>query len=205
LASQRNTLAVDHHHPLRPLAPLGLSDGVAPFLAGAKLPSRKLSLQSRRPPSSSSDRKARHIRSQIPWDSQRWSRFQHTLGLTPKSLGRSRHRAPERRIQRMAWKTTRFGLGGLPRRRPLGWGSRGSIFSHCESLTNGFRMAIVSQRLPDSTSLKCWTSASCKTHFRNQFQSPVINRGLFLRGPAAQSELHTYLGGDPMSNGACGG
>src|SRR5512137_159841 len=49
LASQRNTLAVDHHHPLRPLAPLGLPDGEAPFLAGAKLPSRKLSLQSRRP------------------------------------------------------------------------------------------------------------------------------------------------------------
>jgi hypothetical protein len=29
--SQRNTAAVDHHHPLRPLAPLGLSDCGAPF------------------------------------------------------------------------------------------------------------------------------------------------------------------------------
>ena len=29
--SQRNTLAVDHHHPLRALAPLGFSDSSAPF------------------------------------------------------------------------------------------------------------------------------------------------------------------------------
>src|SRR6266581_1844151 len=39
--SQRKTLAVDHHHPLRALAPLGFSDSSAPFLAGAKLPSKK--------------------------------------------------------------------------------------------------------------------------------------------------------------------
>src|SRR5260370_21116465 len=42
--SPRETLAVDHHHPLRALAPLGFSDSSAPFLAGAKLPSRKDSL-----------------------------------------------------------------------------------------------------------------------------------------------------------------
>src|SRR5258705_8762848 len=42
--SQRKTLAVDHHHPLRALAPLGFSNSSAPFLAGAKLPSRKDSL-----------------------------------------------------------------------------------------------------------------------------------------------------------------
>jgi hypothetical protein len=42
--SQRKTLAVNHHHPLRALAPLGFSDSSAPFLAGAKLPSRKDSL-----------------------------------------------------------------------------------------------------------------------------------------------------------------
>src|ERR1700741_1344887 len=29
--SQRNTAAVDHHHPLRPFAPLGFSDFGAPF------------------------------------------------------------------------------------------------------------------------------------------------------------------------------
>jgi hypothetical protein len=31
VVSQRNTRAVDHHHPLRPLAPLGFSDSCAPF------------------------------------------------------------------------------------------------------------------------------------------------------------------------------
>src|SRR6202167_2905952 len=56
LASQRNTLAVDHHHPLRAFAPLGFANSEAPFLAGAKLPSRKLSLQSSLPRWSSSDR-----------------------------------------------------------------------------------------------------------------------------------------------------
>jgi hypothetical protein len=39
VVSQRKTPAVDHHHPLRALAPLGLADRGAPFLAGAKLPS----------------------------------------------------------------------------------------------------------------------------------------------------------------------
>jgi hypothetical protein len=49
LASQRNTLAVDHHHPLRAFAALGFADALAPFLAGAKLPSRNDSLQSNLP------------------------------------------------------------------------------------------------------------------------------------------------------------
>src|SRR5882724_1567781 len=49
LASQRNTLAVDHHHPLRAFAALGFADALAPFLAGAKLPSRNDSLQSSLP------------------------------------------------------------------------------------------------------------------------------------------------------------
>jgi hypothetical protein len=35
VVSQRNTLAVDHHHPLRSLATFGLSDAWAPFFAGA--------------------------------------------------------------------------------------------------------------------------------------------------------------------------
>jgi hypothetical protein len=45
VVSQRKTRAVNHHHPLRSLAPLGLAHGGAPFFAGAKLPSRKDSLQ----------------------------------------------------------------------------------------------------------------------------------------------------------------
>src|SRR5258708_40062044 len=44
VVSQRKTAAVDHHHPLRPLAPLGFSDSAAPFFAAAQLPSRNASL-----------------------------------------------------------------------------------------------------------------------------------------------------------------
>src|SRR2546425_8260570 len=62
--SQRKTLAVDHHHPLRALAPLGFSDSSAPFLAGAKLPSRKDSLHCSCFRSLSSARNARQILSQ---------------------------------------------------------------------------------------------------------------------------------------------
>jgi hypothetical protein len=49
MASQRNTLAIDHHQVLCSLAPLGLSDRRAPFFAGMKVASTKVSSQSRIP------------------------------------------------------------------------------------------------------------------------------------------------------------
>src|SRR5208282_1570804 len=58
--SQRKTLTVDQYHPLRPLAPLGFPDGRAPFFAGAKLPSRKVSSHFSRPSSSSAPSSVRH-------------------------------------------------------------------------------------------------------------------------------------------------
>ena len=43
MLSLRNSLAIDHHHPLRPLALLGFSDSDAfLFFAEAKLPSRNI-------------------------------------------------------------------------------------------------------------------------------------------------------------------
>src|ERR1700676_5191093 len=43
VVSLRNSLAIDHHHPLRPLASLGFSDSNAfLFFAEAKLPSRNI-------------------------------------------------------------------------------------------------------------------------------------------------------------------
>src|ERR1035437_3424051 len=51
--SQRKTLTFDQHHPLRSLAPLGFTDGSAPFFAAAKLPSRKVSSHCSRPSASS--------------------------------------------------------------------------------------------------------------------------------------------------------
>jgi hypothetical protein len=150
--SQRNTLAVDHHHPLRALAALGFADGVAPFLAAAKLPSIKLSCQLSWPRWSNSARKARHIRSQTPCSSQRRRRFQHTLGLTPNSLGKSRHRAPVLRIQRMPANTWRSSLGGRPSRLRFRVGNNGLIFCHCASESNDSRMTIFSPRGQKSTS-----------------------------------------------------
>src|SRR5438309_1085919 len=78
--SQRKTLAVDHHHPLRALAPLGFSDSSAPFLAGAKLPSRKDALHCSCFRSLSSARNARQILSQTPCSSQSRSLRQHVAG-----------------------------------------------------------------------------------------------------------------------------
>jgi len=61
IASQRNTLAIDHHQALCSLSPLGRSDRRAPFFAGMNVASTNASSQSRMPFSSSSERKARHI------------------------------------------------------------------------------------------------------------------------------------------------
>lgn len=134
VVSQRNTLAVDHHHPLRSLAAFGLSDAFAPFFAGAKLPSAKASLQSNCPRWSSSERKARHALSQTSCSSQSLSLLHHVEGLGYCS-GKSAHGAPVRSIQRIPSNTFRLSAQGLPPRFDFfGFGSSGSIFSHCASV-----------------------------------------------------------------------
>jgi hypothetical protein len=70
-ASQRNTLAVDHHQPLRAFPPLGFPDCRAPFFAGAKLASMKASCQSNTPAVSSWERKVRHTCNQTSSSVQR--------------------------------------------------------------------------------------------------------------------------------------
>src|SRR5437879_2144535 len=132
--SQRNTLAVDHHHPLRALAPLGFSDSSAPFLAGAKLPSRKDSLHCSCFRSLSSARNARQILSQTPCSSQSRSLRQQVAG-EGNSSGKSCQRAPLRRIHKMPSSTLRSEARGRPpRRREPGRGSKGRIFSHWASV-----------------------------------------------------------------------
>ena len=135
LASQRNTRAVDHHHPLRALATFGLADALAPFFAGAKLASRKLSSQSNVPRASSSERKARHTLSQTPRFSHRANRRQQVAALG-YSLGKSRQRAPVLSTQRMPSSTRRLSAHGRP--RLFSTGSNGSIFCHCASDRNAF-------------------------------------------------------------------
>jgi hypothetical protein len=104
--SQRKTAAVDHHHPLRPLAPLGFADSGAPFFDGAKLPSRKDSLQFNCWRSFNSPRKARQILSHTPCPSQSRSLRQQVEG-EGNSSGKSCQRAPLRKIHKMPSSTLR--------------------------------------------------------------------------------------------------
>src|SRR5207302_5894280 len=140
--SQRKTAAVDHHHPLRPLAPLGFSDSAAPFFAGAKLPSKKDSLHFNCWRSFNSLRNARQTFIQTPCSSQSRSRRQQVEGCGYSS-GKSCQRAPLRRIQRIPSSTRRFSIHGRPPLQCLsGLGSKGAIFFHCTSVSNGPDRAI---------------------------------------------------------------
>jgi len=135
--SQRNTLAIDHHHPLCTLAPLGFADASPPFLAAAKLPSMNASFQSSRPLRFSSPRNARQIVSHTACASQSRNRRQHVEG-EGYSVGRSCQRAPLRAIHKMPSSALRLSAHGRPPRL-LGRnrGSNGWIFSHCRSLNIG--------------------------------------------------------------------
>jgi hypothetical protein len=142
VVSKRNTLAVDHHHPLRALAPLGLTNAFTPFFAGAKLPSTKASDQSNWPFSSSSERKALHASSQISCSSQSLSLRQQVEGLGYR-FGKSAHGAPVRSIHRMPSKTLRLSAQGLPPfLLDFGFGKNFSIFSHCSSVNFHRSLAI---------------------------------------------------------------
>ena len=128
VVSQRKTAAVDHHHPLRPLAPLGFSDSAAPFFAGAKLPSKNDSLHFNCWRWFNSLRNVRQIFNQTPRSSQSRSRRQHVEGCGNFS-GMSCQRAPLRRIPSSTW---RFSIHGRPPLRCRGGlGSKGAIFCHC--------------------------------------------------------------------------
>ena len=135
--SQRKTLTVDQYHPLRPLAPLGFTDREAPFFAGAKLPSKKVSSHFSRPSSSSAPSSARHAFSQTPSSSHCLSRRQQVEG-EGNSSGKNRHAAPVCKIHRMHSKHARLDAQGRPRLsgRRRGGGSMGSTNSHCSPVNS---------------------------------------------------------------------
>lgn len=134
MASQRKTLAIDHHHALCSLSPLGLSDRWTPFFAGKKLASINVSSQSSTPLASNSERKARHISFRTSASNHSFRRRQQVEGSGYLS-GRSCHRAPVLSIQRIPSKTKRLSfLGRPPFGRGGGLGIRGSIFFHCSSV-----------------------------------------------------------------------
>jgi len=135
--SQRNTFTVCQYHPLRSLATLGFTHREAPFLAGAKLPSRKVSSQRSSPSSSNPPSNARQASSQTPCACQCCSRRQQVEG-EGNSSGKNRHAAPVCRTHRMPSKQARFEAGGRPRLscRRLRSGNNGSISSHCSSVNS---------------------------------------------------------------------
>jgi len=146
VVSQRNTLAVDHHHPLRALAPFGWADAFAPFFAGAKLPSTNASDQSSWPFASSSARNARQVSSHTSCSSHSFSLRQQVEGLG-YILGRSAQGAPVRSIHKMPSKTLRLSAQGRPPRLDfLSFGSNGSIFSHCDCVN--FHLSLAIEKTP---------------------------------------------------------
>ena len=150
--SQRNTRAVDHHHPLRTLAAGGAADLGAPFFAEANEPSMNVFSHRSRPRASSSPRNARHIASHVPSSSHWRSRRQQVDPLGYPS-GRSRQRAPVFNTQRMPSRTSRLLTRGRPpfgERRPRG--RCRSILAHCASVTRTLGLAT-------STSGQCRTAA----------------------------------------------
>ncbi len=141
--SQRKTLTVDQYHPLRSLAALGFTDRIAPFFAGAKLPSRNVSSHFSKPSASNAPNKARHASSHTPSSCHCFSRRQQVAG-EGYSSGRNRHAAPVCRIHRMPSKQARFDAHGRPRLSFLrrGSGNNGSINSHCSSVNSFCRFFI---------------------------------------------------------------
>jgi len=148
--SQRNTLAVCHHHALRALAPPGFPDVWAPFFAEANVASMNASSQSMRPRASSCPKNARQTRSHTPRSSQAWSRLQHVEGLG-YSEGRSRHRAPVFNTQRIPSRTSRWATHGRPPRGlDRARGNNGSIFDHCRSVSRIPRRGTATTSAPTS-------------------------------------------------------
>jgi len=159
--SQRNTLTVSQYHPLRAFTPLGFTDCIAPFLAGAKLLSRKASSHFSKPRSSKASNNVRQALSQTPFSSHCFNRRQHVDG-EGYSSGRKRHAAPLCSIHRMPSKQLRFGAGGRPRPslRRIGSGNSGPINAHCSSIKSFCRFFITeAQQLNCCSNVSTWFEA----------------------------------------------
>lgn len=161
MSTERDSLAIDHHHPLRTFSAFGLSNTSAPFFAEAKLPSAKVSSHSSWLCSSSSDKNLRQISSQTPCSSHCCNLLQQVLADGYQS-GKSFHRAPLRSTQIMPSKTSLLPTGLRP---PFGdclcLGSSASSLFHCSSVINFSFFAIKNSFLQQSLH-KSFNSASLK-------------------------------------------
>ena len=122
VASDRNILAVCHHHQLRTLAAFGFSDCRLPFLAAVKLPSIKVS---------SPSINLRHTRNQVPSSSQRRHRGQQVNRLGYLS-GKSGQRVPGVRAKECLQTAGRLECQGGS--QLINSDSRGALVSHCSGL-----------------------------------------------------------------------
>jgi len=129
---ERKTMSVCKAHDFGAFAPLGLAHTIAPFFAGAKVPSMKPSLRSMPPRSRRSSASAVRILANTPEWLHAWKHRWHVL-LGGYRSGRSAHGAPVRRIQRIPLSTSRRSCGGRPDLPgpALAFGMNGSIRSHC--------------------------------------------------------------------------
>ena len=132
---ERNTLSVAKAHDFGAFAAFGLADSVAPFLAGANVPSMKPSLRSMPPRSRKSSASAINIFSNMPDSVHCWNRRWQVLFGGYRS-GRSFHCAPVRRIHKMPLSISRESTTGRPCLPGplLGWGKYFEIRFHCSSV-----------------------------------------------------------------------
>ena len=128
----RKTASVCKAHNLGSFAPFGLAHTIAPFFAGANVPSIKPSLKSMPPRSLRSLANAVRILTKTPDSVHSWKRRWQVL-LGGYRSGKSAQGAPVRKIQRMPLRTARRSCGGRPDfpGRAFGFGINCSILCHC--------------------------------------------------------------------------
>jgi len=128
----RKTESVCKAHNFGSLAPFGFAHTIAPFFAGAKVPSIKPSLKSIPPRSFRSLANPERILANTPDSVHSWKRRWHVL-LGGYRSGKSFQGAPVRNIQRIPFSTALKSCGGLPDfpGPAFGFGMYCSIFFHC--------------------------------------------------------------------------
>jgi hypothetical protein len=128
----RKTKSVCEAHNFGSFALFGFTHAIAPFFAGAKVPSMKPSLRSMPPRSFKSRASAVSSLAKTPDSLHSWKRRWHVLFGGYRS-GRSAHWAPVRKIQRMPLRIALGSCGGLPDFPgwALGFGMYSTIRCHC--------------------------------------------------------------------------
>src|SRR5215211_711739 len=137
LGAQRKTAAIDEHHRLGALATLGLTYAQAPFFAEENVPSAIASSQWMRPRRLSLRKSRAQAVFHRPASVQALNRRQH-VGGEGKCAGRSLHRAPLRKTQRIPSTHSRDVRRGRPPFSEGGSsGNKSAINNHCSSVSCG--------------------------------------------------------------------